>query len=73
MSRPGRPERLVRSVLASRKCAEEFGPMVHQAAWERNFFGAGRRAFWGTDCRRTGRSSVGTLVHSRRFSTSCTL
>jgi hypothetical protein len=45
--RPGRPERLVRSVLASRKCAEEFGPMVHQAAWERNFFGAGRTAFLG--------------------------
>jgi hypothetical protein len=46
-SRPGRPERLVRSVLATRKCADEFGPMVHQAAWERNFFGAGRRAFLG--------------------------
>jgi hypothetical protein len=45
--RPGRPERLVRSVLASRKGAEEFGPMTHQAAWERNFFGAGRRAFLG--------------------------
>ncbi len=45
--RPGRPERLVRSVLASRKCADEFGPMVHQAAWERNFFGAKRRAFLG--------------------------
>jgi hypothetical protein len=47
LSRPGRPQRLVRSVLASRKCADEFGPMVHQAAWERNFFGAGRRAFLG--------------------------
>jgi hypothetical protein len=46
-SRPGRPERLVRSVLASRQCAEEFGPMVHQAAWERNFYGAGRKAFLG--------------------------
>jgi hypothetical protein len=46
-SRPGRPERLVRSVLASRQCAEEFGPMVHQAAWERNFYGAGRTAFLG--------------------------
>jgi hypothetical protein len=45
--RPGRPERLVRSVVASRKCAEDFGPMVHQAAWERNFFGAKRRAFLG--------------------------
>jgi hypothetical protein len=46
-SRPGRPERLVRSILASRTCAEEFAPMVHQAAWERNFFGAVRRAFLG--------------------------
>ncbi len=45
--RPGRPERLVRSVLASRRCAEDFGPMVHQAARERNFFGAGRQAFLG--------------------------
>ena len=47
VARPGRPKRLVRSVLASRKCAEEFGPMVHQAAWERNFFGAKRQAFLG--------------------------
>jgi hypothetical protein len=46
-SRPGRPDRLVRSLLASRQCAEPFGPMVHQAAWERNFFGAVRRAFLG--------------------------
>ncbi len=46
-SRPGRPKRLVRSILASRKCGDEFGPMVHQAAWERNFFGALRRAFLG--------------------------
>ena len=45
--RPGRPQRLVRSVLASRKCADEFGPIVHQAAWERNFFGAARRAYLG--------------------------
>jgi hypothetical protein len=45
--RPGRPNRLVRSVVASRKCSEEFGPMVHQAAWERNFFGAKRQAFLG--------------------------
>jgi hypothetical protein len=47
VARPGRPQRLVRSVLASRKRAEKFGPLVHQAAWERNFFGAGRRAFLG--------------------------
>jgi hypothetical protein len=46
-ARPGRPKRLVRSVLASRGCADAFGPMMHQAAWERNFFGAGRRVFLG--------------------------
>jgi hypothetical protein len=46
-ARPGRPARLVRSVLASRAGSDAFGPMVHQAAWERNFFGAARRAFLG--------------------------
>jgi hypothetical protein len=46
-ARPGRPERLVRSVLASRARAADFGPMMRQAAWERNFFGAGRRVFLG--------------------------
>jgi len=45
--RPGRPKRLVRSVLASRKCSEDFGPIVHQAAWARNFFGAKQKAFLG--------------------------
>ena len=47
VARPGRPRRLVRSVLASRECAEKFGPMMHQAAWERNFFGANRKVFLG--------------------------
>jgi len=46
-ARPGRPERLVRSVLASRSCSDDFAPMMHQAAWERNFFGAARRVFLG--------------------------
>jgi hypothetical protein len=46
-ARPGRPKRLVRSVLASRACADDFGPMVHHAAWARNFFGANRKAFLG--------------------------
>jgi hypothetical protein len=46
-ARPGRPKRLVRSVVASRKCAQDFGPMVHHAAWERNFFGAKRKAYLG--------------------------
>jgi hypothetical protein len=45
--RPGRPKRLVRSVLASRARSEDFGPIMHQAAWERNFFGAGKRVFLG--------------------------
>jgi hypothetical protein len=46
-ARPGRPQRLVRSVLASRSCSDDFAPMMHQAAWERNFFGATRRVFLG--------------------------
>jgi len=46
-ARPGRPRRLVRSVLASRRCSDEFGPIMHQAAWERNFFGASRKVFLG--------------------------
>jgi hypothetical protein len=45
--RPGRPKRLVRSILASRKSSDDFGPIMHQAAWERNFFGAARKAFLG--------------------------
>jgi hypothetical protein len=46
-ARPGRPKRLVRSVQASRRSGDDFGPIMHQAAWERNFFGAGRKAFLG--------------------------
>jgi hypothetical protein len=46
-SRPGRPKPLVRSVLASRAAADEFGPMVEQAAWERNFMGSKRQVFLG--------------------------
>jgi hypothetical protein len=34
-------------VLASRARSENFGPMMHQAAWERNFTGARRRVFLG--------------------------
>ena len=45
--RPGRPQRLVRSVVASRLAASEFGVVVAQAAWARNFFAAKRRAFLG--------------------------
>jgi hypothetical protein len=44
-SRPGRPERLVRSVVATRSTAAIFGWLVQAAAWARNFFGAQRRAY----------------------------
>jgi hypothetical protein len=44
-SRPGRPERLVRSVVATRSVVSIFGWLVQAAAWARNFFGAPRRAF----------------------------
>ena len=46
-SRPGRPEPLVRTVLASRVTSERFGPMVEQAAWDRNFMGSQRQVFLG--------------------------
>ena len=62
-ARPGRPKRLVRSVLASRACSDEFGPMVHQAAWERNFFGADRRVFLGDGL------PVNWTIQQRHFST----
>jgi hypothetical protein len=62
-ARPGRPERLVRSVLASRACSDDFGPMVHQAAWERNFFGAARRVFLGDGL------AVNWSIHRKHFST----
>jgi hypothetical protein len=59
--RPGRPRRLVRSVLASRKSGDEFGPIMHQAAWARNFFGAGRKAFLGDG------SAVNWTIQRRHF------
>lgn len=62
-ARPGRPQRLVRSVLASRACSDDFGPMMHQAAWERNFFGANRRVFLGDGL------LVNWSIHRQHFST----
>lgn len=62
-ARPGRPERLVRSVLASRACGDDFGPMVHQAAWARNFFAAARRVFLGDGL------AVNWRTHREHFST----
>jgi hypothetical protein len=62
-TRPGRPQRLVRSVLASRAASEDFGPMMHQAAWERNFFGAERRVFLGDGL------ATNWTIQRRHFST----
>jgi len=62
-TRPGRPERLVRSVLASRVCSDDFGSIMHQAAWERNFFGAARRVFLGDGL------PCNWTIHRRHFST----
>lgn len=60
--RPGRPKRLVRSVLASRSNSEDFGSIMHQAAWERNFFGAGKRVFLGDG------AAANWGIHRRHFS-----
>jgi hypothetical protein len=45
--RPGRPEPLVRTVVARRQDVEGFGPQLARAAWDRGFFGAARQAFLG--------------------------
>jgi hypothetical protein len=62
-ARPGRPRRLVRSVVASRLTASDFGPMVAQAAWERNFSSAKRRAFLGDG------QAANWTIHREHFST----
>jgi hypothetical protein len=61
-ARPGRPQRLVRSVVASRLAASDFGPVVAQAAWERNFFAARRRAFLGDG------QAANWTIHREHFS-----
>ncbi len=43
--RPGRPEIVLRTVVASRQDIEGFGPQLARAAWGRGFFGAARQAF----------------------------
>jgi hypothetical protein len=43
--RPGRPQALVRSVVATRRGVEQFGPMLATAAWQRGFAAAQRKAF----------------------------
>ncbi len=45
--RPGQPEVLVRSVVATRQNVEQFGKQLAASAWRRGFFGALRRAFVG--------------------------
>lgn len=49
--RPGAPEVLVQSVVASRQGSASFGPLLAAAAWARGFFAAGRRAFLGDGLR----------------------
>jgi hypothetical protein len=39
------PEPVLRSVVATRRCSEEFGWMLAEAAWQRGFMAAKRRAF----------------------------
>lgn len=43
--RPGRPQPLARSVIATRGSVEEFGPLLAAAAWSRGFAAALRKAF----------------------------
>lgn len=43
--RPGRPQTLVRSVVASCQTVEEFGPHLAAAAYHRGFAAASRKAF----------------------------
>ena len=45
--RRGRPEVLVRSVVATRENAAAFGKQLAVAAWRRGFMAAGRKAFVG--------------------------
>jgi len=42
-----RPRRKLRTVVATTKSSEEFGPMVAAEATRRNFFGAGKKAVLG--------------------------
>lgn len=43
--RRGRPQPLARSVIATRRSVEEFGPLLAAAAWSRGFAAAHRKAF----------------------------
>jgi hypothetical protein len=45
--RPGAPQRMVRTCVASMANSRGFGPMVAAEAQERDFYRAGRRAFLG--------------------------
>lgn len=43
----GRPQRLVRTCVASMACSDQFGPMMAAEAQERDFYRAPRKAFVG--------------------------
>jgi hypothetical protein len=46
-TRPGKPEVLVRSVVATREDVHEFGKLLAAAAWQRGFAAAERKGFLG--------------------------
>jgi hypothetical protein len=60
--RPGRPEVLVKSVVASTAKVGEFGPQLASAAYERGFHAAPRRAFVADG------AEANWGVHERHFS-----
>ena len=60
--RPGRPQPLARSVVATRRGVDEFGPMLAAAAWLRGFAAAVRKAFVADG------SEANWGVHRRWFS-----
>ena len=62
--RPGQPEVLVRSVVATREKVEAFGKQLAAAAWRRGFMAAERKAFVA---RRLGDELVGVAASLSHF------
>jgi hypothetical protein len=59
---PSRPRPLVRTTVATRRPAKQFGEILAQAAWSRGFMSAVRKAFVGDG------ASTNWTVHKRWFS-----
>ena len=68
----GRPEMLVKSVVATSGDVDAFGPLLANAAYERGFHAAGGKHSWRMAPRRTGACGVNTSRTTYRSSTSCT-